>query len=403
MFKHKSYIGLFVILVICIISLAFFMFWDKGSLVRAPTEPMPGCVVVNDNGDPDNSIDIVFLGANYDSVDEFISDTYVWSDALMSVEPYTKYSDRFNFFRIENFSDYGCEWDEGYILCNTGKVIRASSICPHDYFVVLTDIEGEETLAYWLRSSYYQKVSAINTADDKLVIAHEAGHAFGNFAEEYAEEGLKIWWDAPNCDSEIEICPKFDEVNGTSCIQGCTNFQYSRSVEEGIMRDYWVRGGKTYGAFDEYILEQFILGSTNPALEDNLTVPESVLIIDISCDGKNCTIDNVEESTGFSDGKNSFVDESDLLKLVVNGSIGESRTKVGSSTKLFTETKEKGVLQVSDFEQIYIIKNPGTFGENISLELYDENNNLISLYDYVVKGVSSVPGPGGDITIPSVS
>ena len=403
MFKHKSYMWLFVILVICILTLTFFMFWDRGGLVRAPTEPMPGCVVVNDNGDSDNSIDIVFLGANYDSVDEFISDTYVWSDALMSVEPYSSYTGRFNFFRVETFGDYGCEWNEGYILCNTGKVMRASSICPHDYFVVLTDIEGIETLAYWLRSSYYQKVMAINTADDKLVLAHEAGHAFGDFAEEYTEEGSKIWWDAPNCDSKLELCPKFEGVEGTDCIQGCTNFQYSRATKEGIMRDYWIRGGKTYGVFDEYILEQFLLSSTGPTLENNPIEPGSVLIVDISCEGENCTIDSVEESYGFSDGDNSLVEDSDLLKLVVNGSKGEGRVKVGDSTKLFTETKEFGILHIFDFKETYIIKNPGNEGEIVDIELYGEDGDLISSYNYEVNGISSMPGPGGDITIPSVS
>ncbi|MBT4334578.1 hypothetical protein HOD61_02055 [archaeon] len=378
MFGKKQSIWPFILFIIGVIILFSFIFWSNGTFVRAPIDPLPGCVIVDSTGPSETNIDIVFLGTNYDSVGEFIDDTYFWKEELLKVEPFNSNRDKFNFYRIENFEDYGCEWDKGYILCNTGKIVRASSICPHDYFVVLTDIDGVYNLINWLRSSTYQKVMAINTADDPLVLAHEMGHAFGNFAEEYTEEGISIWWDAPNCDSDMDSCSKFDSVDNTSCIAGCTNFEYSRSVKEGIMRDYWHRDGKTYGLFDEYILSELIYDITSSSAKPE--VPEDILLVDIECESNNCTIISVEESFGFPDGKEAHIEEGSSMRMESSG-LGDEKTVVFFEPieKMFTCFKTGKVTKIKDTIKTVIIPRE----ETLKLTIHDANGKLISEYFFI--------------------
>jgi len=391
MFGKKQSLWPFVFFLIIVIILLSFVFWSKGSFVRVPDEPLPGCVVVDSPGASEDNIDLVFLGTNYDDLNEFIDDTYLWKDALLDVEPFNTYRNRFNFFRIENFEDYGCEWDEGYILCNTGKVIRASAICPSDYYIVLTDIEGVYNLINWLRSSTYQKVMAINTADDPLVLAHEMGHVFANFAEEYTEEGVSIWWDAPNCDPAIDICPKFNDVDSSSCIQGCTNFEYSRSVKEGIMRDYWHRDGKTYGDFDEFIITELI---ENMGSNGEQQKPQEILIVDVECEGENCSISSVEESYGFSDSEENQEGDSPVLRMESTGPNGElyGTFFVEPEEKRFDCYKTGKVTKINSFVKTLIIPNQ----EDTILNLYNSNNEVVSNYKHkkipIEKSIFGVSG-----------
>jgi hypothetical protein len=299
--KKKSWVPLIILVVVIVALIGVFVI---GKLIprssQYPAEPLSGCVIMQDRGDYENSINIVFLGDNYDDVGEFVEDTEAFTQSLLSVHPFDDYKNRFNIFRIEEFKPLGCSYDEA-IICTPATVKIAGSVCPADYFVVLSDVNGVKNLFKFLRSSAWMGVNAINTADNKLVLAHEFAHSFGDFADEYTWEGGRITWHAPNCDTEWETCPMFEIVEDSECWQGCVNHEHSRSVKVGIMRDYW--SSSTFGSYNEYVLndlieETTVSGGTGEAV---LSPPVDVFYVYVSCVGEDCSIARVEEGLGYPD------------------------------------------------------------------------------------------------------
>jgi len=68
---------------------------------------------------------------------------------------------------------------------------------------------------------------------------HEFGHAFGGLADEYVDENYygRIDFKAdeyPNCDNEG--CAKWEGIDDTRCIKGCSLNSYFRPTTSSIMR-----------------------------------------------------------------------------------------------------------------------------------------------------------------------
>lgn len=152
-------------------------------------------------------------------------------------------------------------------------------------------------------------LASLNVADDPLVLSHEFAHLFGDFADEYVYEG-EVTWDAPNCDSEYEICPKFSIVEGSECLVGCVNNENSRSVKVGIMRDYW--SSKRYGLYNEWFLEKLILEKTKESGEVEVKgslkkSPEIIFLVNGKCVKDECEIVDVGVSSGYVS-SDKFVD-----------------------------------------------------------------------------------------------
>lgn len=370
LWERRSWVP-FVILSVFILSVIGIIIFRTYSPKQSqfPQEPLQGCVVMQDRGDYEDTIDIVFLGDNYDTLEEFIVDTKSFKESLLSVEPYIKYADRFNFFRIEQFQPLDCTYDE-VILCNPSTVKQVGKICPHDYFVVLSDVEGVKNLFKFLRSSSWLGINSLNTADNKLVLAHEFAHIFGDFADEYEFDG-DITWDAPNCDPEWRTCPKFSVVNGSECWRGCVNDKYSRSIKVGLMRDYW--SSDIYGIYNEYVLTKLINENTNQITDNNIkrSPPYNILLVFGECDDGICSITNVEEDVGYFDSYNV----NSYLSVIS----GEEEASL-ASPRLFSDYGSNGKSEdVSNFNFLIIVKeDPSTKKVN----LIDSGGEVIDSYIY---------------------
>jgi len=260
--QNKRWIFLIGAIILVVLLLVYFVFFgsSKGdeNIRKAVAPQLSGCDVLYE-GNGTNKISIVFLPDNYDSYDEFKEGVNKMIDSFLSTIPYNSYKDKFSFYAIPSLDlDLGCNYRYGgdAIVCEPTKIKQASLKCPHDYPVVVVDTDGVQKLFELLRSSSWMGTISVNVADDPLVLTHEFAHSFADFADEY-EYGGKITWDAPNCDSEWQTCPKFSIVNGSECVRGCVNNENSRPIKVGIMRDYWK--SKVYGAYDEYVLENLIL------------------------------------------------------------------------------------------------------------------------------------------------
>ena len=153
------------------------------------------------------------------------------------------------------------------------------------------------------------------------------------------------------------------------------------------MRDYWVSGGKTYGLFDEYVLEQFILKVTgNVSNED--PKPEDVLIVDIECEEDNCFIGSIEESLGFPDGENSEIHDDFPMKLLANDEKDNQVIgKMADMPKIFTCNKDsRNVEKKKPFNYVLVLPLPSVDSKEIKFKLIDENGISIDFEEYEIVG-----------------
>ena len=359
----------FIVLIVILGGVLGFVFFgeDFGSKdnFRKPIQPSAGCVVMYESGDTNDKIDIVFLPDNYEDIYAFRQETEELMESFFNTIPYDTNKDKFNFFRIEEFGlDLNCNYRYGgdAIVCNPVSIKRAANICPYDYPIVVVNSEGLQKFYELLRSSSWMGTSSLNSADDPLVFPHEFAHAAWDFADEYVYGGT-INWDAPNCDSEWKTCPKFSAVQEAECVNGCVNNLHSRSIETGIMRDFWK--SDRYGAYNEHVILRGISENTNAAegdapLQSPIPIYSAKLIFD---DKGEVEIVEVIEMEGFPDGKNTGFDTSKSISVV--GEDGESLYEVGlPSSRLYLDGRDEDGNPIQEVEEKmgaeYVVNLPRT-------------------------------------------
>lgn len=305
--RKRSWIPFTIFLVVIIFVLYFSLYGIFGR-VRSPSSIDSGCVVMKDRGNYENTVNIVFIPENYDDTSKFISDTKRMMDSFLDTIPYSEFPERFNFFRIESLKNLGCDYTDDAVVCNPSDIKKAAMECPFDYPIVLVDIGGVENFFKGTRSSAWKGTASLNTADSPLVFPHEFAHIFAGLLDEYTWEGGVILIEGPNCDKDYEECPKFKIVQGSECHVGCVNNKHSRSVDIGIMRNYWK--SSRYGLYNEHIIRNIILDNTLSSdqvgfspLQKSMPFEETekVLLVEYECDNnfENCEILEVESRIGY--------------------------------------------------------------------------------------------------------
>jgi len=197
------------------------------------------CISVLFNGDSENKVDLVFIGQGYKESLEFapVVEDYIHT-TFLATEPMKSQNTKFNFFRIDDFSDMNCR-NDGFIYCNEYTVNQLASNCPHDYIVVLLKRNKATDLISPLRSSAYSNIMNLNTADDNLVLMHEFGHVFANLADEYTDDSYYAGFNEeeyPNCDDES--CREWNFLEGVGCFKGCSLSSFYRATDKSIMNNY---------------------------------------------------------------------------------------------------------------------------------------------------------------------
>lgn len=196
---------------------------------------------------------VVFLSYGYTNKDDFLTDAWSYINGtygLLSLEPFKESKEKLNFYAI--FSDKViCGIEDNTLICDDEAVKRISLSCPNDYLFVLGSRNNFFNFINPIRSSSYVNLASINTADNKLVVAHEFGHLFGRLADEYVEQGLDFSASAyKNCD--VQGCPKWKFFSVAGCFRGCGSISLYRSTEKGIMRNYFE--SQTYGDYNAWLL-----------------------------------------------------------------------------------------------------------------------------------------------------
>ena len=204
-----------------------------------PLARKKACTSVLYNNEPEQGIDIVFLGYAYTSKEAFAKDASQYVNKVFaSTEPFQSHFDTFSFYRVDHFTELGCEVKD-WVACDQFLVKKFASLCPHDYIFVLIDRNAILNFFKPVRSSAISTIASINTVDDKYVLMHEFGHTFADFAEEYVDEkyysriGFKPA-NYPNCDNAG--CLKWAGISGSGCFSGCTLGNFYRPTKTSIMR-----------------------------------------------------------------------------------------------------------------------------------------------------------------------
>lgn len=214
-----------------------------------------GCTLAKGESDPDNKVDIVFLGYEYEDIEEFGSDVegYI-DDVFLTTEPFMSKQDMFTFYRIDDFEDVQCTIGS-WIDCDDIKVRMLASNCPNDYIIVLAERSKIKDLFNPIRSSAIGEIQSVNTADNQNVVLHEFGHSFGGLADEYVDDDYyeEVGFTEgpyPNCDSSG--CDKWKDIT-LGCHKGCSLGIYFRPTESSIMKNL---NDKSFEVVNEKVMKE---------------------------------------------------------------------------------------------------------------------------------------------------
>jgi len=391
--RRRSWIPLTIFLVIIMFVLYFSLSGLFGR-VRSPSGVDTGCVVMRDRGSYEDTINIVFIPENYDDTSKFISDTKRMMNSFLDTIPYNEFPERFNFFRIESFKELGCDYTDDAIVCNPSDIKKAAMECPSDYSIVLVDIGGVENFFKGLRSSAWKGTASLNTADSPLVFSHEFAHIFAGLLDEYTWEGAKILIEGPNCDKDYEECSKFKIVQGSECHVGCVDEGHSRSVDIGIMRNYWK--SDRYGLYNEHIIRNVVLDNTLggdqigfSSIQKSMPIGEAekVLLINYECDNdlKNCEILEIKSEVGYLT-KSIKTSGSDKI-FIINEDYSIGLDFVLGNTLIIEGVKDETGEMVGEYiypdkvKDIVIIPYTG----ETTVKITDSNKEIMDEYHFIDK------------------
>jgi hypothetical protein len=205
----------------------------------SPNPEISECYILEENGNPETKINIVFLAHNIENI-ESLTQEYI--DLIQNTKPFSDHKEKFNFYYIEEKADCSLLNNEAIFCSNRYNRILASS-CPNEYIVVLSSQPAP------IRSSAHTNIASINTNTPKTVFLHEFGHIFGNLADEYHPSILLKGQE--NC---FESCNAW-QAEIENCYEGCSKSNYYRSSKKSIMRSLY---SNTYGGLNKLIIEKLL-------------------------------------------------------------------------------------------------------------------------------------------------
>jgi hypothetical protein len=256
-----------------------------------------GCEPIYWRGNPTEKFDIVFVGYNWDNLDEMFDKAREHVDKWFSLEPINSHKDKFNVWVITTNQLRGkdCYSEGRCMICDEQKLIPlVSSLCPFDeglIVVLLSPSEGWKGCAWRL---YVTSGSVEST-----ITSHELGHSFGNLMDEYCYEPTPVGckprsvqpW-GPNCD--VSGCKKWSSYEST-CIPECTWGDLCRPSVCSIMRNnvlcFYFNEPSRRALLDR-------LNSIS-SLSKSTSQPVPAMLIDLNYDDERISINNLLLTSSF--------------------------------------------------------------------------------------------------------
>jgi hypothetical protein len=179
------------------------------------------CQKIHYSGDPSTKLDVVIVGNKIGTeLTDFSSKSSSIAGAILSFDPFNKYSDKINFYRVNLDEDFECDYSGICAVCNQQKILEAANNCPLDQIIFIYSAQSTGGCAIPGFATANARWDSYN-----LVAVHEFGHSFGRLMDEY------VYWDidkprealpgetpwGPNCD----VDSKCSRWNGAG--EGCTS------------------------------------------------------------------------------------------------------------------------------------------------------------------------------------
>ena len=139
------------------------------------------CVGLNVNGDSAYRADIVIVGHGWteSELPDFYDNVNYISDYLLTMQPYSDYSDMVNIWYINQSADLGCKWPGP--TCNATLVTALASQCSYDKVYVLVN-----DTRFGGAGNPFMSLGTIHPTIKGQLFAHEfGGHCFWELMEEY--------------------------------------------------------------------------------------------------------------------------------------------------------------------------------------------------------------------------
>lgn len=263
---------IFLGLTIFSFTLLAIMSTSKATTLSPGSNQLASCKTFNYNGD--GKINLVFFGTK-DAVGKYM-------DYFFSVSPFTNHKSEFNVYYIDDYKPTCTRYKGIALFCYNKEILEKAGSCPSADAIIALSPDKES-----IRSSAYLGVASINTNHPNSVFAHEFGHLFANFAEEYRTDTLPA--SQPNCkESKEGFTPPVDGV-----YQECSKQDYYRSIDRGFMRSL---EATEYGQYDERIMESQIEKHYSPLKTTGFATQtvqdcasESYYLVSASYDGQTLT------------------------------------------------------------------------------------------------------------------
>lgn len=294
--------GKVIWIIVCLGIIGGGIVWNVSDFRSSP-DSLPSCTVLQNGEGPG----LVFFGTK--------EQTEQYMGALYAVKPFDEARERFSVSYIDSVKP-SCELYKGIaLLCYSRELVQQAAACPHDFIVVLEEHPAS------IRSSAFKNVISLNTAHQLSVFTHEFGHAFGDFAEEYTPASLPSSSD--NCQS---TCEKFDLKDG--CYQGCSEGEYYRSIDVGIMRSLYAT---RYGTWHEAYLRKLLGIERSSIITGNAIAPRD-------CASQTYSLVTLNRSAGGLR----------IIDVAPGQGCGQSITSIDASQFIiFTDVQHDGVETIS--------------------------------------------------------
>jgi hypothetical protein len=224
-----------------------------------------GCINVLQNGDSNDKLDILFIGAEYDDYSELKKEISTLTDldgmskyiGFFSIEPFKSLKNKFNIWMIkapkystQGSGSCGQSCSEAIDFNQDSEYI---SLCPN-MDTTITIFKKAKFRSCAGGSGQWNSLSCQSDSTKGKLILHESGHSIGKLADEYEEpsKGSRPW--GPNCADTIEeaqsLWGDLVGVNNVGFYEGCsyTSDNY-RNMRNNIMRSHY--SADTYGPVNE--------------------------------------------------------------------------------------------------------------------------------------------------------
>jgi hypothetical protein len=194
------------------------------------------CVDPTPPGANDGRLKILIMGDDFPDEFSFSDNVQTFVNQLAAVPLFTRNLSKIKFLAYYNRPgiDLGCHHPDGtyssIVTCDFGIVLEQAANISYDKIIVLYNNNG-----YFGTSGFYVIVSTGTGNYLGLVAAHELGHSLGGLGDEYLVGGSTFEGAISKVNCDVNACPKWTGMPGTSCIQECGHRSAYRSMENTII------------------------------------------------------------------------------------------------------------------------------------------------------------------------